>query len=156
MKIKYNINNIEFEDIMILFDLCCENEHVFEAWFASSSQYEAQKKKRLINCPICNSSKIKKALMAPNLKGTKKETTTSSQKVLNDETVIKEFKTFKKYVEKNTIDVGKNFTEEARKMYYGESTLKPIRGDTSQKQAKELLDEGIPIARLPWSSREDA
>ena len=57
---------------MILYDLNCENDHIFEAWFASSEQYEKQNKKKLINCPICNSNKIKKALMAPKLKGAKK------------------------------------------------------------------------------------
>ena len=141
---------------MILFDLCCENKHIFEVWFASSSQYEEQKKKKLINCPICNSNKVNKALMAPNLKGTKKNSKTSSQKVMNDDKLIKDFKKFKKYIENNTIDVGKNFSEEARKIYYGESPSKSIRGETTKKQAEELLDEGIPIAKLPWSSREDA
>ncbi len=141
---------------MILFDLCCENDHVFEAWFASSSQYEDQKKKKLINCPICNSNKIKKALMAPKLKGSKKNGKTISQDVLNDNSVIKKFKKFKKFVEENTVDVGKDFTEEARKIHYGETERKSIRGETTKEQAEELLDEGIPIARLPWTSREDA
>jgi len=141
---------------MILFDLCCENEHVFEVWFASSSQFEEQKKKKLINCPICNSNKIKKALMAPKLNGTKKNSKTTSRNVLNDSSVINKFKKFKKFVEENTVDVGKDFTEEARKIHYGETERKSIRGETTKEQAEELLDEGIPIARLPWTSREDA
>ena len=141
---------------MILFDLCCDHDHVFEAWFASSSQYEDQKKKKLINCPICNSNNIKKALMAPKLKGSKKNSKTISQDVLNDSSVIKKFKKFKKFVEENTVDVGKDFTEEARKIHYGETERKSIRGETTKEQAEELLDEGIPIARLPWTSREDA
>ena len=52
--------------------------------------------------------------------------------------------------------MGKDFTEEARKIHYGETERKSIRGETTKEQAKELLDEGIPIARLPWTSREDA
>ena len=141
---------------MILYDLNCENKHIFEAWFASSKQYEEQKKKNLINCPICNSNKVKKALMTPKLKGTKKTDNQSSQKVLNNEKFYKKLKKLKKFIEKNTVDVGKNFTEEAKKIYYGETEPKPIRGETTKQQAEELLDEGIPIARLPWSSREDA
>ena len=141
---------------MILFDLNCENKHVFEVWFSSSAQYEEQKKKNLINCPICNSNKIKKALMAPNLKGTKKNDNPTSQKFLNDKKFIKNLKKFKNFIEKNTIDVGTNFTEEAKKIYYGETDPRPIRGETTKEQAEELLDEGIPIAKLPWSSREDA
>ncbi|MEC8100576.1 MAG: DUF1178 family protein [Pseudomonadota bacterium] len=139
---------------MILFDLKCENDHIFEVWFASSTQYEEQRKRKLINCPICNSNKISKALMAPKLKGTKKF---ANEKVLNnDKKLLRDLKKFKKFIEKNTTDVGKNFTEEAKKMYYGETKSRPIRGETTKAQAEELLDEGIPIARLPWSSREDA
>ena len=141
---------------MILYDLSCEHKHIFEAWFASSKQYEEQQKKNLINCPICNSNKVKKALMAPKLKGTKKTDNQSSQKALNNEKFYKKLKKLKKFIEKNTVDVGKNFTEEAKKIYYGETESRPIRGETTKQQAEELLDEGIPIARLPWASREDA
>ena len=139
---------------MILFHLKCDKNHVFEAWFASSSQYEKQQKKNLINCPVCNSNKIKKSLMTPKLKGTKK--TDNSKNIVNNKKIIGKIKEFKTFIEKNTVDVGKNFTEEAKKIYYGESKPKLIRGETTKEQAKELLDEGIPIARLPWSSREDA
>ena len=68
---------------MILYDLNCENKHVFEAWFSSSTQYEEQRKKKLINCPFCNSSKVKKALMAPKLKGTKKIDNIKIPKILS-------------------------------------------------------------------------
>ena len=143
---------------MILFDLNCENGHTFEAWFASSEQYDKQHKKKLINCPICNSSNIKKALMAPNLKGAKKSNKSFDEKKVLDEN--KKFKTklkeFKQFIESNTEDVGKNFTEEAKKIYYGETKSRPIRGETTKEQAEELTEEGIPIAKLPWSSREDA
>ena len=143
---------------MILYDLNCENGHTFEAWFASSEQYDKQNKKKLINCPICNSNKIKKALMAPNLKGAKKSNKSFDEKKVLDEN--KKFKTklkeFKQFIESNTEDVGKNFTEEAKKIYYGETKSRPIRGETTKEQAEELVEEGIPIAKLPWSSREDA
>ena len=83
-------------------------------------------------------------------------TKSTKQIVLNDNTVIEKFKKLKKFIEKNTEDVGKNFTEEARKIHYGESDPKPIRGETTREQAEELLEEGVPIARLPWTSKEDA
>ena len=134
---------------MILYDLQCEEKHVFEAWFASSSQYEKQKKKNLINCPVCNSNKIKKSLMAPKLKGTKKTDNLNPKNIVNNKKFTKKLKEFKNFIQKNTVDVGKDFTEEAKKIYYGETKPKPIRGETTKEQAKELLDEGIPIARLP-------
>ena len=143
---------------MILYDLKCENEHIFEVWFASSNQYEKQNKKKLINCPFCNSTKIRKAIMAPNLKGTKKNNKSFEQKKIEEENknFNKKLKEFKKFIENNTEDVGKNFTEEAKKIYYGEKKSRPIRGETTKEQAKELIEEGVPIAKLPWSSREDA
>ena len=143
---------------MIVYDLNCENGHTFEVWFASSEQYEKQNRKKLINCPICNSNKIKKALMAPNLKGTKKSNQSFNEKKAAQENKMfrNKLKEFKKFIESNTEDVGKNFTEEAKKIYYGEKKSRPIRGETTKEQAEELIDEGIPIAQLPWSSREDA
>ena len=66
----------------------------------------------------------------------------------------KKLKKFKKFIERNTEDVGKNFTEEAKKIYYGETKSRPIRGETTNEQAEELLEEGIPIAKLPWSSEK--
>ena len=143
---------------MILYDLTCENGHTFEAWFASSEQYDKQNKRKLICCPICDSNKIRKALMAPNLKGTKKSRKSYDEKMVQDKNkkFNKKLKEFKKFIESNTEDVGKNFTEEAKKIYYGEKKSRPIRGETTKEQAEELIEEGIPIAKLPWSSREDA
>ena len=143
---------------MILYDLICDNEHTFEAWFASSEQFDKQNKKKLINCPICNSNSIRKALMAPKLRGTKKSNQSFKQKKEQNETkkLAKKLKQLKKFIENNTEDVGKNFTEEAKKIYYGETKPRSIRGETTREQAKELIEEGIPIAKLPWTSREDA
>ena len=143
---------------MILFDLNCENGHQFEAWFPSNSKFEVQRKKKLISCPYCENTNVKKSLMAPNLNLSNK----SKIKVKDDSKAIQESKLrqqvlkLKKYIEKNTENVGKNFAEEARKIYYGEKKSKPIRGETTEHEAKELADEGIPFSKLPWSSREDA
>ena len=119
---------------MILFDLCCENEHVFEAWFASSLEYEKQKKNKLISCPICNSTKVKKALMAPKLKGTKKNDKTTRQNVLNDKTVIEKFKKLKKFIEKNTEDVGKNFTRKLEKFIMERQILSLSEGKQQESR----------------------
>merc|ERR1711991_759805 len=117
----------------ILFDLNCENGHTFEAWFASSDQYEKQNKKNLINCPLCNSNKIRKALMAPNLRGTKKANQTLENIKAKKEMkkFNKNLKEFKKFIEK--------------KIYYGETKSRPIRGETTKEQESELIEEGIPI-----------
>ena len=141
---------------MILFDLSCENEHQFEAWFPSSKKYDEQRKRKLISCPYCNSNKVKKALMAPNLNMLSKSKSKKSPTPTNKKLVETNIKKLKKLIERNTEDVGKNFAEEARKIYYGEKKSQSIRGETTKKEAKELIEEGIPCISMPWSSREDA
>ena len=143
---------------MILFDLKCENDHKFEAWFPSSSNYEDQLKKKMIECPYCNSKKIKKSLMAPNLnvKGGSKKDNVDKKKDLSQINLEKQIKKFKNFVEKNSENVGKNFAEEARKIYYGEKKARPIRGESTEKESQDLLEEGIPFSKLPWHSKEDA
>ena len=143
---------------MILFDLKCKNGHRFEAWFPSNSKYEYQVKRNLILCPNCNTSKIEKSLMAPNINLGKntKITKKASEKADEKNIMEKEIRKFKKYIEKNTDNVGKNFAEEARKIYYGEKKSRSIRGETTNEEAKELLEEGVPFSKLPWNTKEDA
>merc|ERR1712023_28130 len=100
----FRFNNKIIKEKMILYDLTCDNGHIFEAWFASSEQYEKQNKKKLINCPTCNSNNIRKALMAPKLKGAKKSNQSFDRKKLNDEEkkIRNKLKEFKKFIESNS------------------------------------------------------
>ena len=143
---------------MILFDLQCDKNHVFECWFASSANYEEQLKNKMIVCPYCNSTKIQKSLMAPNIntKSTSKNGKKKNKKKLAQNNLENQIKKFRKYIEKNTDNVGKNFAEEARKIYYGETKSRPIRGESTEKEVQELAEEGIPFSQLPWHSKEDA
>ncbi len=143
---------------MILFDLICKNQHQFEAWFPSSKQFEVQKKNRLIKCPYCNTTSVKKALMAPNVK-ISTENKYKRKKIIrsqNDHEIVKKIKNIKEYINNNSEDVGTRFAEEARKIYYGEKKARPIRGVSTQEETKSLNEEGVPFLRLPWGSREDA
>ena len=143
---------------MILFDLQCDKNHQFECWFASSTKYEEQLKDKMIICPYCNSPKIQKSLMAPNIntKSTSKNSKKNNKKKLVQENLENQIKKFRKYIEKNTDNVGKNFAEEARKIYYGETKSRPIRGESTEKEAQELAEEGIQFSKLPWHTKEDA
>ena len=143
---------------MILFDLQCEKNHKFECWFSSSSNYEEQLKNKMIACPYCNSTKIQKSLMAPNIntKSNSKKSKKNNKKKLAQNNLENQIKKFRKYIEKNTDNVGKNFAEEARKIYYGETKSRPIRGESTENEAQELAEEGIPFSQLPWHSKEDA
>ena len=133
---------------MIVFNLRCKDcDHIFEAWFSDSSEYKAQLKRKLIYCPSCNNPSITKSLMAPSV-SRKSNTKTSKQK----KTMINNIKKYKKIVEKNFDYVGDNFTEEAKKIKYGEIEERPIYGEANLEQAKELIEEEISFTPLPWSS----
>lgn len=150
---------------MIVFDLKCSNGHEFEGWFASTEEYDQQIKKKQVICPICNSYKITKGLMAPNIQSKKSDNSKSNikeknnlqnDKKINQKEVLIELRKLQKYIENNSDDVGNRFAEEARKMYYGETDSRAIRGEATSEEAEELNDEGIPFTRIPSLPREDA
>ena len=133
---------------MIVFNLNCSTcEYEFEGWFDNSSAFESQKKRKLINCPNCESSKIKKTLVAPNV-GKK----SNSKKTTNKKTIASNINKIKKIVEDNFDYVGDQFTEEAKKIKYGETEDRPIYGEATIEQTKELIDEDISITPLPFQS----
>ena len=133
---------------MIVFNLICSKcEYEFEGWFDNSSAFESQKKRKLINCPNCESSKIKKTLVAPNV-GKKSNT----KKTTNKKTIASNINKIKKIVEENFDYVGDQFTEEAKKIKYGETEDRPIYGEATIEQTKELIDEDISITPLPFQS----
>ena len=134
---------------MIIFNLDCKKcNFEFECWFDNSAEFAKQNKKKLINCPSCNSTSIKKFLMAPNL-----SSKSNSKKISkNKKTLINDINKFKKIIEKNYDYVGDNFTEEAKKMKYGEVKERPIYGEANLEQTKELLEEEITVVPLPWAS----
>ena len=133
---------------MIVFNLICSTcEYEFEGWFDNSSAFESQKKRKLINCPNCESSKIKKTLVAPNV-GKKSNT----KKTTNKKTIASNINKMKKIVEDNFDYVGDQFTEEAKKIKYGETEDRPIYGEATIEQTKELIDEDISITPLPFQS----
>ena len=135
---------------MIVFNLICiDCEYYFEGWFDNTTVFNSQKRRKLINCPSCESSKIKKALVAPNL-GKK----SNSKKFKNKKTLASNIKKIKKIVEENFDYVGDKFTEEAKKIKYGETKDRPIYGEATIEQTKELIDEDISVTPLPFQSNK--
>lgn len=131
---------------MIKYNLKCENNHNFDAWFSDSSNFEEQNKKNLILCPKCNSTKIEKNIMAPNI-GSKKQSYTNALKTeKNYEKIIKNVR---KHVEKNFEYVGNKFADEARAIHYGEKEEREIYGETSVEEAVDLIEEGVNVSPIP-------
>ena len=135
---------------MIIFNLKCFNcDFNFEGWFENSKEYLKQNKKNLINCPSCESTKIDKGLMAPNLN--KKS---NSKKKNIKKSLASNMSKLKKIIEKNFDYVGENFTEEAKKIKYGEVEERSIYGEATLEQTKELIEEEIDIVPLPFSPKK--
>jgi hypothetical protein len=143
---------------VIRYALICDQNHAFESWFADSAAYDKQTKRGLVTCPQCGSAKIEKAIMAPQLANTKKRskaTVTSAPAepvamLSPQETELRQkLKEIRDHLTKNSEHVGPKFSEEARKMHYGEIEHRSIYGEASPDQAKELAEEGIEFHPLP-------
>lgn len=156
---------------MILYDLKCRKDHVFEAWFRDSAAYDEQAAAGGILCPICGTKKVEKALMAPRLSkagrardeagesaaGTDREVATRAVKETAEAAeLIGQLRALRRKVEENCDYVGGAFAEEARKIHYGEEDPRSIYGETSDEQAEELREEGIDFTRIPWAPRHDS
>jgi hypothetical protein len=135
---------------VIIFNLICsECDFFFEGWFDNTKEFNNQKKRKLINCPNCENSNIKKALVAPNV--SKKS---NSKTIKNKKTLASNINKIKKIVEENFDYVGDNFSEEAKKIKYGETKDRPIYGEATIEQTKELLEEDINVTPLPFQSNK--
>ena len=153
---------------MIRYTLNCDKRHTFDSWFANSSAYDKQAKRSLIACPVCNSIKVEKAIMAPRL----------SRSEATDEPVAPtpapapaavppappspvammspverelrhKLKELREQIVKNADYVGPRFSEQARKIHYGETEHRSIYGEATAEEAKELHEEGIAFHPLP-------
>jgi hypothetical protein len=159
---------------MIRYALACERGHAFESWFQNSVAYDKQVKQGLVVCPVCNSTKVEKAIMAPRLAGARKRDDSPQPAPTGDAPAPapaapapapvpapvammspperefrKKLRELREHLTKNADYVGQKFPEEARKMHYGEIEHRSIYGEASPDQAKELHEEGIEFHPLP-------
>ena len=141
---------------MIKYKLTCKKcDNSFDSWFPSSKEYEKLKSLKHINCPNCNSLKIEKSLMSPNVLNSKKE---KSEIVRNEKyvQVKNKIKEYQKFIKKNFEYVGENFTYEARSIHYNnKKNSKGIYGKATIDEVKELDEEGIKTEIIPWVNEKD-
>lgn len=149
---------------MIVFDLECRSGgHRFEGWFGSSDDYAHQQERGLVSCPECGSADIGKAVMAPAVgrkgsqQGGESRLPAAPGAMTNGPSLPPEaVKMMQKLASmqaealKQSRWVGESFTEDARAMHYGEREQESIHGQATLAQAKELAEEGIPVAPLPF------
>ena len=136
---------------MIKYKLACNNcELTFDSWFASSSEFDKLKKKKLLVCHVCNSPKVDKTIMAPRLVNSKKNSNNIHE--LKKYSNVKEtIKKYQKFIKDNFKYVGENFAYEARSIHYeGKKKSKGIYGNATKKDLIELKEEGIDTQMIPW------
>jgi hypothetical protein len=147
---------------MIVFDLLCSSGHRFEGWFASASDFDSQKQRKLLTCPKCESAKVERVPSAARLNfGAQPPAPARPQAPAGPAGKTPEMEgkdpfaiaqmLYSRMLDElltKTEDVGQAFPEEARKIFYGEAAQRAIRGQATQEQHDELIEEGIPVARL--------
>lgn len=151
---------------MIRYALICDRKHEFEIWFNNSADYDKQSKRKLVACPMCDSTKVDKAIMAPAIATTRKHKSSRGPEAVSSavpqadsapvailspqETEFRsKLKELRDHLTKNADNVGKKFPDEARKMHYGDIEHRSIYGEASPDDAKKMLDEGIEFHPLP-------
>jgi hypothetical protein len=149
---------------MIHYTLRCERGHAFESWFQSSSAYEAQEKRKLVNCPVCGSAKVERAIMAPQIvskrgqedaapapAATTDVTAPASTPLMmaQERELRAKIKELRDHIVKNADNVGERFPNEARKMHYGDIEHRPIYGEATPDEARSLIEEGVEVSPLP-------
>jgi hypothetical protein len=123
---------------MIVFDLQCrDGGETFEAWFRSSADYEEQREQGLVTCPVCQSSNVAKAPMAPRVPRKCGDSPLARLAEIQAEML------------KNSRWVGEKFADTARAMHSGEIERETVHGQATLEQAKSLADDGVPVAPLP-------
>jgi hypothetical protein len=140
---------------MIIFDLrCAPQGHVFEAWFGSTEDYEEQRARGLVACPICGAGEVDKAPMAPNIpakssagaKGSRNEAPAPE----TVKAVLADMAAAQEKMLAGSDFVGERFADEARAIHLGDAQARAIHGQATPQEADDLREEGIPVAPLPF------
>lgn len=128
---------------MISYTLHCDADHRFDSWFQSAGAFDALQKAGHLACPTCGSAKVDKALMAPAVRPGRALGTPANEQ----EAAIAALRA---KVEANSDYVGLNFVAEARAMHEGTAPERSIYGEARADEAMKLLEEGVPVAPLPF------
>lgn len=138
---------------VIRYTLKCNNDHEFESWFKSASAFEALERSGHLTCAVCGSPDVSKAIMSPRVATGEAPEAPAPVKANDAERALA---ALKEHVEQNADYVGTDFAKEARSMYLGATPERAIFGEARQDEAKALIDDGIPVAPLPFVPKRKA
>ncbi|MDJ0825373.1 MAG: DUF1178 family protein [Rhodobacter sp.] len=142
---------------MIRYTLKCSADHEFESWFASADAFEGQKAAGLVACPVCGVTEVDKTLMAPRVRPGRAKAAVPApeakhQALTKPQNEMEEkLADLRREIEANSDYVGLSFAAEARKMHDGDIPHRSIYGEAKAEDAKALLDDGVPVAPLPFT-----
>lgn len=142
---------------MKVLDLQCGVGHVFEGWFASEADFVGQCQKSLVQCPVCGDPSVVKKLSAPRLllsggravNPERRDSSVSQESGVGRPAMTDAWLALARQLVAQTTDVGEHFSEEARKIHYGEQKVRGLRGTATLQEAQSLVDEGIDIVPFP-------
>lgn len=140
---------------MIQYSLKCEDGHAFDSWFQSASAFDSLKKTGHINCVVCGTSNVEKAIMAPRVTASRKKAKEPDAKPQAMVASTKpdaqpDLAEMKRKIEANSDYVGENFASEARSMHLGDAPERSIYGQANVEEAKSLIEDGVPVLPLPF------
>jgi hypothetical protein len=134
---------------VIRFSLSCEHSHDFEGWFRSNEDFDSQSKRSLVECPVCGSHKVEKALMAPAVSTGRKREKVALAMNEQQRAAMAQIKALTAKIRENADYVGDKFAEEARKIHFGESDPRGIYGEATTEEAKSLVEDGVAFMPIP-------
>lgn len=134
---------------MIRFSLVCDADHSFDGWFRNGDDFDTQKKRGLVTCPVCHSPKVDKALMAPAVSTGRKKDTIALAMGEEQRKALAQLKAMAAKARENADYVGDKFAEEARKIHFGETQARGIYGEATPDEARGLIDDGVEFMPLP-------
>tara|TARA_X000001036_G_C20440864_1_gene709259 strand:+ start:359 stop:784 length:426 start_codon:yes stop_codon:yes gene_type:complete len=141
---------------VIKYNLKCHNDHEFESWFSNSEEFDKLNKKQLLECIYCSSKKINKSIMSPMVKNSNRKKNKHFELINDDfKNEKKMLIQLRKFIEKNFVYVGKDFSKKVRDVYYDKKNKKAIYGKTTSKEREELAEEGINLLSIPWVDKDN-
>jgi hypothetical protein len=133
---------------MIRYALRCDRAHRFESWFGSSADFDRLHAAGMVSCAICGSAGVSKDLMAPAVSAPAPAPSLAAPASPAEQALAE----LRRRIEATSEDVGRDFPQEARAIHEGDSPRRSIIGEATPAEARALADDGVPVARLPWSS----
>ena len=137
---------------MIAFDLECSKGHIFEGWFNNLQSFETQNRKKMVSCPYCNDTEIRKVISPVTTRSSSQSDQKKGEQSIDYRKLAKEVVD---YIDKNFDDVGTEFAKEALKMHYDVTEKRNIKGSATDDEEKMLKDEGIAFFKIPVPKIDD-